>query len=339
MKALISVIISTQNRAMALEQTLRAFGNVSIPEEWSAELIVVDNASKDNTAQVVQTAQLSNFKVRYLYEGKPGKSNALNTGFAAAQGEVFLFTDDDVVPAKDWLEKIATPLLQRECDGVTGRLLLADSLLRPWMKADHKMALSASGEPAKELVGANMGLHRSVFEHISGFDTELGPGVSGFGEETLFTWQMEKAGLRWEWVPEAIVVHHPDAARLLHSDWLNGACKRGRSMAYLLHHWQHGKLKSPLIRYYYLAVKLFVRRILQPPPALNEEGCPPWEMSYLAEIEMCKQFIKERKRPRNYSLRGLQKNLDGLLHAKAGRPCAAANELVMRKSGQINYDT
>ncbi len=308
MKPSVSIIVSTQNRAPALEKTLHAFSEVFIPTGWNAELIVVDNASKDNTADVVRAAQLDNFKVRYLYEGRVGKSNALNTGLAAAQGEVLLFTDDDVVPAGDWLEKIAAPLLQRECEGVMGQIQLADNLLRPWMKADHKMALSASNEPTKELVGANMGLHRSVFQRIPGFDAELGPGASGFGEETLLTWQMREAGFRLRPVPEAIVVHHPDVSRLLRSDWLSGARRRGVSMAYILHHWQHGELKRPLVRYYYLSFKSFIRRIFQPPPASNEEGCPPWEMSYLAEMELCRQFIKERERPRNYARHGLQKN-------------------------------
>src|ERR1700722_14629654 len=98
-----SIIISSSNRATALEKTLRALGEVFIPTGWDAELIVVDNASKDHTADVVRASQLKNFKVRYLYESRMGKSNALNTGLAVAQGEVLLFTDDDVVPARDWL--------------------------------------------------------------------------------------------------------------------------------------------------------------------------------------------------------------------------------------------
>ena len=112
-----SVIISSSNRADALEKTLRAFDDVCVPAGWQAELLVVDNASKDHTAEVVRAARLNNFKVRYLYEGRPGKSNALNAALAVAQGEVLLFTDDDVVPAKDWLEKIATPLVRHECEG------------------------------------------------------------------------------------------------------------------------------------------------------------------------------------------------------------------------------
>jgi glucosyl-dolichyl phosphate glucuronosyltransferase len=305
-----SIIISSSNRATSLEKTLRAFGEVFIPAGWDAELIVVDNASKDCTASMVQAARIKNFRVRYLYEGRVGKSNALNTGLAAALGEVLLFTDDDVVPARDWLEKIATPLLNREYEGVIGKIQLAENLLRPWMELDHKRALAAFAgncQPVTELIGANMGLHRSVFQRIPGFDPELGPGASGFGEETLLSWQMDKAGLRLGLVSAAVIVHHPDGSRLSRAEWLKGARKRGCSLAYILYHWEHGELKRPLVRHYYLSAKLFFRRLLQPPPPLDAEGCPPWEMSYVAEIEMCRQFLQERKRPRNYERHGMKK--------------------------------
>jgi glycosyltransferase involved in cell wall biosynthesis len=306
----VSIIICTQNRAASLEQTLRAFAGVKVPSGWEVELIVVDNASNDRTADVVRSAKIEGFKVRYLYESRKGKSNALNAALAIAQGEALLFTDDDVAPAADWLEKAATPILHRECDGMMGQIRLGDELLRPWMGEDHKWYLAVSGSPAnpaKELVGANMGLHRSVFQRIRGFDPELGPGASGFGEETLLTWQMQEAGLRLQAVPDAIVVHYPDAARLLRAEWLKGAHKRGRSLAYLLYHWQHAELKWPGLRYYYLSAKLCIRRIFPPPPSPNEEGCPPWEMSYLAEMTFCQQFIEECKRPRKYSGHGLKK--------------------------------
>ena len=44
-------------------------------------------------------------------------------------------------------------------------------------------------------------------------------------------------------------------------------------------------------------------------PALEAEGCPLWEMSYLLSIEMCKQFRLERRRPRNYARHGLTKRV------------------------------
>jgi hypothetical protein len=65
---------------------------------------------------------------------------------------------------------------------------------------------------------------------------------------------------------------------------------------------------SPRLRYCYAALRLRLRRLLQPPPPLAAEGISPWEMSYVCEMEKCRQFLIERTRPRNYSKRGLRKH-------------------------------
>ncbi len=305
-----SVIIATCNRAASLAKTLRALGEVSLPPGWSAELIVVDNASTDNTAGVAQSAGLRNFTIRYLYEGRVGKSNALNTGLASASGEILLFTDDDVIPAGDWLERLARPLLERDCDAAAGHIELAEHLRRPWMRPEHRHWLAApdarlNGEP--EFIGANMGFHRGVLQRVPAFDPELGPGAVGLGEELLFALQMQEAGFRLRFIAEASVVHAPDPSRLRRSQWLATARKHGGSAAYILHHWQHDKVKGPRLRWCCLGAKLLLRRLFQPPPQFQGEGCPPWEMSYVAEMERCRRFLIERLRPRNYLKHGLRK--------------------------------
>jgi glucosyl-dolichyl phosphate glucuronosyltransferase len=307
----VSVIICTRNRADSLQSTLVSIGRTTVPAGWDVELLVVDNGSTDHTCVVVNEARLSNVKLRYVSEPKPGQSRARNTGMSVAQGEIILFTDDDVSPAADWLERVVTPLLEGKYDAVVGRIESAEHLQRSWMEPMHKVWVAVPigiGDTERELVGANMGFRRSVLERVPAFDPELGPGTLGFGDDTLFSWQLSEAGYRLGRVSDALVVHHFEPSRLLRSQWLAGALKRGHTTAYLLHHWKHGELKLPLIRYYYLSVKLFIRRVLQPPPKPDEEGCPPWEMSYLTEMELCRQFIKERRRPRNYARHGLRKN-------------------------------
>jgi glycosyltransferase involved in cell wall biosynthesis len=308
-----SIIISTRNRAASLENTLQAFGAVRVPPGWRAELIVVDNASTDRTARVIQDSRLKNVAVRHLHENQPGKSHAQNAGVAAAQGEVLLFTDDDVVPADDWLEQIATPLLGRECEAVLGRIELAAPLQRAWMEPLHKTWLAATdgaGDTVSDLIGANMGIHRTVFQRIPKFDPELGPGALGFGEETLLFLQMREAGFRLRFVPQAVVIHGPDASRLMRNQWLDQARCRGRTSAYILHHWEHGEIRNPFFCLWRIRTKLFLRQLMDPPPALEEEGCPAWEMSYVSELEMCRQFLRERKRPRNYLPHGLVRKQD-----------------------------
>lgn len=306
----VSVVISTRNRADSLEKTLVALAQVEVPPDWKAELIVVDNGSSDHTRAVVKRASHPSMPIHYLHEPVAGTSRARNAGFALSQGQVILITDDDVRPVRNWLEMLARPLLDRKCDGVVGKIELASDLIRPWMTPMHRLWLAApielcNGGP--DLIGANMGIHRMVLDHVPGFDVKMGPGALGFAEDNLFSWQIREAGLRVSYVPEALVVHHPDASRLLREKWLASARLRGRAEAYLFHHWKHEEMKNLQLQSWYLAAKLYLRRLAQSPPAIDEEGAPPWELSYVYQLETRRHLLEERKRAREFNKRGLRK--------------------------------
>lgn len=302
----VSVIICTHNNADSLRKTLHAFGQVRLPEELSVELIVVDNASTDETAGVSKEV-VHGLAINYVFEPKKGLSNARNAGLAAARGEAILFTDDDVIPSHDWIERMAAPLLDRECDAITGRIQLGEELVRTWMGPMHDVWLAAARVVHAELVGACMGFHRSVLDRVPEFDAELGAGALGFSEETLFSNQLLLAGYRLSTIEEPCVQHYPRASRFVRREWLAAAHKRGRSAAYILHHWEHSDVKFPLFWSYYYQLKLWIRRVAQPPPGMEDEGAPEWEISYLVEMEKYRGFIKERRRLRNYEKHGLLK--------------------------------
>ena len=99
----VSIIICTRDHAESLRATLEALGRVFVPERWTVEVLVVDNGSTDPTPAVVREARLSTMTVRYVLESRPGQSRARNAGLAVARGDIILFTDDDVRPARDWL--------------------------------------------------------------------------------------------------------------------------------------------------------------------------------------------------------------------------------------------
>lgn len=293
-----------------LEETLLAFKSVRVPSGLRVELIVADNGSVDHTAEVIRCAMHPEIKIRHVYESLPGKSRAQNTALAVAEGDVLLFTDDDVVPAVDWIEKMSKPLLDRQCEAVAGRILLAESLRRPWFTPMHEVWLAFVREPASyspELIGASMGIHRSVFDQIGSFDEDLGPGASGFGEETLLWMQMKEAGFRVLPVSDTHVVHYPEAARLLRASWLAAAERFGNTGAYIMHHWEHSRERFPTAQLFWVRSKLFLRNRLRPAPVLDNEGCPAWEMSYLVRIAALRSWIIESRKPRNYVRHGLCK--------------------------------
>ena len=96
----LSVILSTRNNAPALGRLLQALAQCDAPDSW--ECLIVDNGSTDATRQTIEHC-MDKLPLHYLYQPLPGKSISLNLALREAQGEVILFTDDDVIPEPGWL--------------------------------------------------------------------------------------------------------------------------------------------------------------------------------------------------------------------------------------------
>lgn len=314
----VSVVLCTHNRAADLAETLRGMQTGPGNREFNAEVVVVDNASTDDTAQVVRQAPAGPFQLRYVQEPRKGKSYAYNTGLAHARGEVLVSTDDDVRVPADWLAAMAGPVLAGQADAVAGSIRLAPHLERPWMKTAHlKCLASTSGREGKaeiSLIGANMAFGRRVLEKVPGFDVELGPGALGLGEDDLFGYQLQEAGYRLVQARSGQVEHHFQPARLQRRAFLDMARKSGVKNAYLLHHWTHGAPARPFWNYWLYLARWNRRRYFTRAPAPESEGCLEWDMSLTKRTAFYAQFLAERRRARNYAQRGLVK-----LHGPGGR--------------------
>jgi len=100
-----SVILATRNRAAILMDVLSALCE-QIRAEVDVELVIIDNASTDNTKAAVELFIRScpiPEQVRYLYEDRVGLSAARNAGARLARGRYLIFLDDDVYLERDWL--------------------------------------------------------------------------------------------------------------------------------------------------------------------------------------------------------------------------------------------
>jgi len=305
---LITIIICTYNRAEHLRRTLASMTGVCVPETMPAELIVIDNASTDETAEVVKQCHLPNMPLRYLHEPKKGQCHARNAGIAAAGGEIILFTDDDVRPPKDWLTKMCSPILTGKAHAVAGGIKMAPHLERPWMRQQHRAWLLdydfSHMEAPHVMIGANMAFSKAVLKKVPKFDTELGPGALGFSDDVLFSWQVEAAGFPIASAGDISVEHHFDAVRLQCSDLRHRARQEGKVAAYLSYHWLHSNMRLSRLRLvkHILALAFWRLRNHQ---CCTVEGCPERELKLLQEVYFHKQYIIERKRPRNYEKHGL----------------------------------
>ena len=306
----ISIIICTKNRAAGLLRTLESLDSCRIPAGWRVQLIVVDNASTDATARIINETRLSRMSAQYVYEPKTGLSNARNTGLKHAEGDVILFTDDDVLVEETWIQELAGPIIEDRCDAAVGLVMLSTRLMRPWMTRTHKGWLASSLEAQiphwpVSLVGANMGFSSSVLRQVPAFDPELGAGGLGSGEDTLFGLQLVEAGYRIEFNNAARVVHDFDRSRLQRRNLIEYAVKRGRSEAYIDYHWKHKPVLNLSREFASYWIRLKIRRMVQHPGPLYAEGCPPWEMSYVSNLARCRQFRREAMRTRVYGYHAL----------------------------------
>ena len=188
----VSIILVTRNRAAHLKQTLEAISKLSVPPGFQVELVVVDNASTDETAQIVSSVEMGAITLTYLYEAKPGKLTACNSALAVAKGAILVWTDDDVVPPQDWIGSLCLPILRGEAVGVVGKVRTAPHLEREWMTPVHYGRLSDTRfmEDYACLIGANMAFHRDVLQKVPEFDPELGPGKLCFMDDSLFSFRL-----------------------------------------------------------------------------------------------------------------------------------------------------
>mgnify|MGYP000874901911 CR=1 FL=1 len=304
----LSIIIATKNRAAFLRETFEALRSLEIPPGLDAVLSVIDNASTDETAEVVRSARLPRLRVDYRCESTSGKCRALNHALAHTRGEMILFTDDDVRPPPDWIAGMTQPLIDHGPCAVAGGVVIAPHLSRAWMTPLHRSWLAATDwldpQNPRGMVGANMAFSRDVLQRVPAFDVELGPGALGFGDEQLFAYQLLEAGYRIVGRTAVKVEHHFEPGRLLRSSWLQAARKRGRAQAYCGHHWAHWTSRYVRPRRALAAARLALYRLTHSANP-DAEGCSERELTLEFQYALYCAHLRERQRPRNYSYRGL----------------------------------
>lgn len=218
----ISIIVPTFNRAGSLRRLLKSLNSLESPNSVQAEILIVDNASTDETGSLLLEGQAKSqrFSLRVLKERQRGKASALNLGLSSANGNLILVVDDDVVIHPQWLIKHLECYRSAPFDAIQGRVL-------PGVDPDGKPAdldrlreynipIVDYGDEIQEirgLTGTNMSFKREVFEKVGFFDTRLGPGASGFSEDTEYSLRVRKAGFKIGYTPHAIVYHELEPAR------------------------------------------------------------------------------------------------------------------------------
>ena len=235
----ISVIIATYNRANWLRTTLE---RMTLLEQdgldW--ELVVADNNSSDNTRAVVD-GFCDRLPLWYLFEPRQGKNFAVNTAIEKAEGEILVFTDDDVAPFPTWLKEI-----KASCDRWPGHYVFGGRVQPEFPPGTPKYVQNSSFSDMVYAVmdlpqcegpfptgatpnGPNCWVRRGLFDAGWRYNPRIGPKGQGriSGSELEFFVRLGAAGYHPVYVPSASVFHRVQPHQttffyLLKRSWASG---------------------------------------------------------------------------------------------------------------------
>ncbi|MDX2031116.1 MAG: glycosyltransferase [Blastocatellia bacterium] len=227
----VSLVICTYNGARRLPETLRRLGLQHSTDGLRWEVIVVNNASTDETESVANSwrpPEGVHFAV--VHEPKPGLSHARNRGIAEARYEVVSFIDDDNRISANWVQAVSALMLIHPRVGACGGMCEAvfESDPPEWFEEYRGNYViggqgAAAGDVTDErgwLWGAGLTIRKSVWLALqaAGFAPMLrdreGDKLSSCGD-IEFCYAIRLAGYRL-WYEPALKIDHFIPANRLH---------------------------------------------------------------------------------------------------------------------------
>lgn len=262
----LSIIIPTFNRDKPLRDTLQSIFGQSFTD---FEVIVADQ-SLQHDHETTSFLEVNKNKIRYYRLNNPGLAKAKNFAASLAQGEILLFSDDDMRFDKDFIRYHIENYANPEVSGVVSRLIVAGRQKKPFTLFGIKHVgarCSVSGRSFcnwdydKKIflrhcfAGPVLSLRKSVFLKTGGFDSSfIG---TAFEEDMDFGCRLKRLGARMIYEPRA------EAAHLF---WPSGGCREPdrvkaeyfrfhNTMLYYLKHMPRIFLPYMLSVFFLIAVK------------------------------------------------------------------------------------
>jgi glycosyltransferase involved in cell wall biosynthesis len=216
---LLSIVIPAYNEEERLGKTLAETFAYLTEQEYTSEIIVVDDGSRDRTVEVANSFQPhSNAKTKLIVlknPGNRGKGYAVRNGMLHASGEIQLFFDADLATPLDQIPKVLRPILDGKYDVVFGSRALSEAVI----EVEQSFLRQLRGRGGNLLIRLLTGMDikdtqcgfkafrrqaaQSIFplQQIDGF---------GFDPEVLFI--ANKQGWRWKELP--VVWRHIEGSKV-----------------------------------------------------------------------------------------------------------------------------
>jgi poly-beta-1,6-N-acetyl-D-glucosamine synthase len=192
----VSIIVPTYNESTVVEKKLRNIAEIDYPRE-KVELIVVDSASSDGTAQQARKAlEEMGFKGAVLEETeRRGKASGLNTGLKRALGEIVCFSDAECTWNRETLRNAIKYLSDSSVGSVSGihgsqalRANLPVGMENSYRSIYRAVRIGESKIHSTPVAEGELQLFRR--SDLPGFDTRIG------GDDTDAALAMVEKGFR-----------------------------------------------------------------------------------------------------------------------------------------------
>lgn len=129
----VSIITPLYNSALYIQNTIASVQSQTL-SDW--EMIIVDDGSTDNSAEIVQKISISDSRIKLIQKENGGSASARNMGLSFATGKYIQFLDADDTISPDKLERQTTILEQENLDVIYSdfRIVNSDGTIRPTIK-------------------------------------------------------------------------------------------------------------------------------------------------------------------------------------------------------------
>jgi glycosyltransferase involved in cell wall biosynthesis len=107
----LSIVIPAYNESARIEDALERVMSCIAKQEWDAEVLVVDDGSKDDTAAIVQRWMTEYPRLHLIQNpGNKGKGYSVRNGLLQAAGDIVMFTDADLSAPMEEAERLIAAL-------------------------------------------------------------------------------------------------------------------------------------------------------------------------------------------------------------------------------------
>jgi len=209
--SLITVIISTRNRGASIVTPVRTILQSDYPD---FELRIVDQSDDDVTRTSLQQF-VGDPRICYIKTSGRGVSAGRNLAISGARSELIAATDDDCEIPSNWLREMSAAFeLDRRIGLVFGNVLSSPcdpkaGFVMAYVRSAAYLARGIADKHRVEGVAACMGLRKSVWERLGGFDEMLGSGAPfKSAEETDLAVRTLLAGYYVYETPRLAVAHY-----------------------------------------------------------------------------------------------------------------------------------